>query len=85
MISLVVERKKLLESLDNDPRMLTELIGTLLADCPETLAELRIAVTARNSKQIANSSHALRGSLSIFGAKTAFDAACALESMGRQG
>lgn len=85
MIELVIDRRKLLESLDNDPQLLKELIGIFLADYPETLADLRTAVTARNSKQIAGSSHALRGSVGIFGANTAFEAACALESMGRQG
>lgn len=85
MTDLVVERKALLECLDNDPQLLKEVIGIFMADCPEKLAELRAAVTARNSNQIASGSHALRGSVSVFGAKTAVEAAQKLESLGRQG
>jgi HPt (histidine-containing phosphotransfer) domain-containing protein len=69
----------------NDPQLLKEVIGIFFADCPEKLAELRTAVRARNSSQIASGSHALRGSVSTFGAKTAIEAAQKLESMGRQG
>jgi HPt (histidine-containing phosphotransfer) domain-containing protein len=85
MAELVVERKALLESLDNDTQLLKEVIDIFLADCPGKLAELRSAVTTRNLGQIASASHLLRGSLGTFGAKTAVEAAQKLESMGRQG
>jgi two-component system sensor histidine kinase/response regulator len=85
MIELVLERKALLERLENDSQLLNEVIGIFLADSPAKLAELRTAVRARNSSEIANGSHSLRGSLSIFGATTAVEAAQKLESMARQG
>jgi two-component system sensor histidine kinase/response regulator len=85
MIDPVVDRKELLESLDNNTELLQEVIGVFLADCPGKLAELRTAVTACDSDQIARGSHALRGSISIFGAKSAVEAAQTLESMGGQG
>jgi two-component system sensor histidine kinase/response regulator len=85
MTRVVVERKALLETLDNDPQLLQEIIGIFLADCPGKLADLQAAVTACNPGQIANSSHALRGSVATFGAQKAVDAAQKLESMGRHG
>jgi two-component system sensor histidine kinase/response regulator len=85
MIDLVFERKALLESLDNDTQLLKEVIAVFLADCPGKLMELRTAVTARDSNQIASGSHALRGSVGTFGAKSAVEAAQNLEFMGRQG
>jgi two-component system sensor histidine kinase/response regulator len=85
MIDMVVEREGLLESLDNNTQLLKEVIGVFLADCPGKLAELRTAVTTRNSNQIASGSHALRGSVGIFGATSAVQAAQNLEFMAAQG
>lgn len=85
MTELVVERKALLEGLDNDTQLLNEVIGIFLADYPGKLAELRTAVATGNAEHIASSSHALRGSISTFGAKAAVEAAHRLESMGRRG
>jgi two-component system sensor histidine kinase/response regulator len=85
MTEAVVERKALLETLDNDTQLMKEVIGIFLADCPGKLAELRAAVTACNPARIASSSHSLRGSVSTFGARTAAEAAQRLESMAQQG
>jgi two-component system, sensor histidine kinase and response regulator len=85
MICSVVDKKALLDTLDNDAQLLKEVINLFLSDCPEKMAELRTAVGAHNSNQIAIVSHALRGSVSTFGAKNAVEAAQNLESMGRQG
>jgi two-component system sensor histidine kinase/response regulator len=85
MIELVLEKKALLERLENDSQLLNEVISIFLADSPGKLAELRAAVAARNSSEIVSGSHSLRGSLSIFGAKAAVEAAQELETIGRQG
>ena len=85
MTEPAMERKALLEYLDNDPQLLKEVVGIFLADCPGRIAELRTAVTAHDSNQIARGSHALLGSLATFGAKRAVEAARELESIGRQG
>jgi two-component system sensor histidine kinase/response regulator len=84
-MTTVVEKTALLETLDNDPQLLREVIGIFLADCPGKLAELRVAVTAGNPDQIANSAHSLRGSVATLGAQKAVEVAQKLESMGRQG
>jgi HPt (histidine-containing phosphotransfer) domain-containing protein len=56
-----------------------------LADCPGMLAAIRAGVTVRDPGRVMNASHALKGSVSIFGVKRAVQAAQKLESMGREG
>src|SRR5580704_2557969 len=84
MTELVVERTTLLESLDNDTELLKDLVGMFLADFPRMLAVVRAGVVARDPVQITSAAHALKGSISIFGAKKAVAAAQNLESMGRE-
>jgi HPt (histidine-containing phosphotransfer) domain-containing protein len=85
MTELIVERRALIESFANELPLLKEVIGIFLADCPGRLKALQNAVTARDSTQITHGSHAVRGSVCIFGAKAAVEAAQKLESMARQG
>jgi len=85
MSQLVVEKKALLESMENDGEFLKTLIGIFLADCPGKLAAIQAAVVAHDPREIMNTSHSLKGSVSVFGAKSAADAAQNLEDMGRKG
>jgi len=80
----VIDRKALLESMENDAEFLIKVIGIFLADCPAMMGDIRTGVAARDSIRIMTASHALRGSVSQFGAKSAVEAARILESMGRQ-
>jgi|HubBroStandDraft_6_1064221.scaffolds.fasta_scaffold34869_2 HPt (histidine-containing phosphotransfer) domain-containing protein len=84
MTQLVVDRKALLESMDNDAEFLKTVIGIFLADCPGMMAEIRLAVTARDPTRVMSASHALKGSVSFFVAKSAVEAARTLESMGKE-
>jgi len=84
MTPLVVERQTLLESMENDAEFLKTVIGIFLSDCPGMVAGIRTAVAARDPAQIMSTSHALKGSVSFFGAKSAVEAARILESMGKQ-
>jgi HPt (histidine-containing phosphotransfer) domain-containing protein len=85
MTQLVVEKQTLLESLDNDVEFLKTVIGIFLADCPQMMEEIRAAATEHVPTRIMSAAHALKGSVSFFGAKGAVEAARVLESMGRQG
>lgn len=85
MTQLVVEKKALLESLENDGEFLKTLIGIFSADCPGKLAAIRAAVVAHDPREVMKASHSLKGSVSVFGAKSAVDAAQNLENMGREG
>jgi two-component system, sensor histidine kinase and response regulator len=84
MTQLVVERKSLLESVENDAEFLHTVIGIFLADYPGMLAKIRAAVAAHDPTQVMSASHALKGSVSFFGAKCAVETARILESMGKQ-
>jgi two-component system, sensor histidine kinase and response regulator len=85
MTRLVVDRKALLASMENDAEFLKTIIGIFLADCPEKLAATRAGVVAHNLREVMQASHSLKGSVSVFGAKSAVEAAQNLESMGREG
>jgi HPt (histidine-containing phosphotransfer) domain-containing protein len=84
LISAVVDRKAILESLDNDSQFLETLIGIFLTDCPGLLNEIRVAVIARDAGQIMRAAHVLKGSVSFFGPVKAVQAAQVLESMGKE-
>jgi HPt (histidine-containing phosphotransfer) domain-containing protein len=84
MTPLVVEKQALLESMENDAGFLKTVIGIFLTDCPGMMAEIRSGVAANDPVRIMSASHALRGSVSLFGAKSAIEAARVLESMGKQ-
>ncbi len=84
MTQLVLEKHALLESMGNDVEFLIKVIGIFLADCPAMMEDVRTSVAARDSLRIMTGSHALRGAVSLFGAKSAAEAARVLEFMGRQ-
>jgi HPt (histidine-containing phosphotransfer) domain-containing protein len=85
MTQLVVDRKALLESMENDAEFLKTIIEIFLADCPGKMAAIRAGVAAINLREVMQASHSLKGSVSVFGAKSAVEAAQKLESMGREG
>jgi HPt (histidine-containing phosphotransfer) domain-containing protein len=60
MTQLLVDRKVLLERLENDAEYLKTLIGIFLADCPAKLAAIRAAVVARDASQVMKASHSLK-------------------------
>ncbi len=68
-----------------DEELLREISEIFLEQCPEALSEVRDAVASTNPEALQHAAHSLKGSISNFGAKAAFDAALRLELMGRQG
>lgn len=85
MTQLVVDREALLGSLENDSQLVKEVVGIFLTDSPDMLLAIRTAVTAGAANELMKAAHALKGSVSVFGAKSAVAAAQALESIGRSG
>lgn len=85
MTELLVDKRALLENLGNDSEFLKEVIGIFLADSPAQLAAIRAAVAANNPGEVMKAAHSLKGSVSVFGAKSAVAAAQKLETMGREG
>jgi signal transduction histidine kinase/CheY-like chemotaxis protein len=77
----VLDRTAALAQMDGDAHLLAEMAGLLLQDCPNQLSAIRVAVAHDDSKLVERAAHKLKGSLGIFGAKEAFEAALCLETM----
>jgi PAS domain S-box-containing protein len=68
-----------------DAGLLNEMVTLFLKELPELLTILREAVSAGDAKAVERAAHKLRGSVSNFAAKPAFEAALKLEVLGREG
>ena len=77
----VLDEAAALAQMDGDAELLAEMARVLLQDCPNQLATIRAAITHGDSKLVERAAHKLKGSLGIFGAKQAFEAALRLETM----
>jgi two-component system sensor histidine kinase/response regulator len=85
MMPIVVDKRALLENMENDAVFLKNVIGVFLADYPSMLAEIHGGAATGDPVRIMNAAHALRGSVSLFGAKNATAALQLLEVMGKEG
>jgi CheY-like chemotaxis protein len=74
-----------LDYVGGDAQMLRDLIGIFQTECPRWLSELRRAVAAASVADVRRLAHNLKGSVRLFGAKSAFDSAFLLEQMSRSG
>jgi CheY-like chemotaxis protein len=77
--------KAALGRVDGDRELLKEIAGLFFEDTPRLLTEVRNAIQRGDGRALERSAHALKGSVSNFGARTASDAAYSLEQMGRNG
>jgi HPt (histidine-containing phosphotransfer) domain-containing protein len=80
-----LDRAALLAIVEGDWEILGELIKIFLADTPGLLADLRNAVTQRDTRGIAFLAHRLRGSVANFHAQTAVATAQRLEETAGRG
>lgn len=74
-----------LSRVGGDFELLREVIGLFLEDYPQALERIRAAVATKDQTGVEHHAHSLKGSVSTFGAKEAFDAAFELEKQGRSG
>jgi two-component system, sensor histidine kinase and response regulator len=81
----VLDVEEALARVGEDREFLAELVETFLEECPALISAIQAAVADHDPKALRLSAHTLKGSVGNFGAKAAFDAAGALEMMGRQG
>jgi HPt (histidine-containing phosphotransfer) domain-containing protein len=81
----VVPLDELLSQTANNRSLIVELIEIFEDESSSMLAELHRSVEARDAKGMLSAAHRFRGSLRIFGAKRALEAATDLETMGREG
>jgi two-component system sensor histidine kinase/response regulator len=75
----------LLERVGGDRKLLQKMIQTFLRDVPSRLASLAKALKNKNTGELASGAHALRGSVSIFGALRARQYCQDLQDLGRTG
>lgn len=74
-----------LSRVGGDEELLREIAEIFLDQCPEALSDIRKAAEAGDAQALERAAHSLKGSVSNFGAKSAYDAALRLEMMGRNG
>ena len=72
-------------SMDGDQALVREVVKIVLEDCPLQMAAIKAAVEARDAAQIRTTAHALKGSAGYLRATLVFEAARALEAIGREG
>jgi CheY-like chemotaxis protein len=81
----LVDRAKALEYVAGDERLLRELVDLFARDCPALLAELDEALARGELPRLRRLAHTLKGSLELFGARAAFEAAWAMERLAQAG
>jgi len=81
----VIDTDELLANMDGDVEFLMETAKMFLEECPRVLSEIRKAITRGDGKALERAAHNLKGSVSSFAARAAYEAALRLEVMGREG
>ena len=79
------DKAELLARVGGDWDLLREIVGLFLAEGPVRVAEIRKAIDGMDTATLMASAHALKGAVSVFGARPAVEAALRLEQLGRAG
>lgn len=74
-----------LERLGGDVELLQEVANLFLEEYPSLMSDIQAAVKSGNALRLERAAHSLKGSVANFGADSAFQAALALENIGRSG
>jgi two-component system, sensor histidine kinase and response regulator len=81
----LVDPPTLLSAFGGNPALLAEVIDMFLVDGPQLTREIRQATDRGDSKSLASSAHALKGSAGLFAKQGAYDTARRLEQLGKSG
>jgi two-component system sensor histidine kinase/response regulator len=81
----VVDREALLERVEGDTELLADLVELFVQECPERLAAIRLAMEGHDPAALKRAAHQFKGTLALFGAPAAVEAARQLEHIGRDG
>jgi signal transduction histidine kinase/CheY-like chemotaxis protein len=73
----------LLDRVGGDEKLAHKIISTFLRDTPKRLAGIQRALQQKNAQNLASLAHALKGSVSIFGAEAARSSSEKLQDLGR--
>ena len=82
---LVFDPSVIVKRVDGDRDLLREITGLFFEDTPQSMTEIRNAISRADAHALERSAHALKGSVGNFGARRAFELAFSLEQMGRKG
>lgn len=82
---LVLDRALALDRVGGDEGLLREIAGLFLEDYPKIVENIKDAVAAKDAVGLERASHGLKGAVANFGAEPAYQAALALEKIGRSG
>ena len=74
-----------LKAVDGDATLLNEIARIFLVEAPKLLGELEGALAQDNAPLVRRAAHTIKGGLRMFGAAAAYDSACRLEDLGREG
>lgn len=85
MSDAVLDGGQLLEMLGGDIGLLRELVETFDANWPRQLTSLSDAIRAADGPALERAAHTLKGTVGVFGARSAYARALALEQAGRSG
>jgi len=80
-----VDRRTLLERLDGDSQLLSDLIEIYLSESPSLLAAAQRALQEKNGQELARAAHTIKGSAGNFIARATFETAERLEAFAEQG
>ncbi len=81
---MVIDEKKLIESLESDWVLINEIASLCLVKLPEYVALIEKSVLDKNFEKLELHAHTLKGSISYFGYEPVRAASYALETSGRE-
>jgi HPt (histidine-containing phosphotransfer) domain-containing protein len=81
----VFDLSEAMKSVDGDKALFREIANLFLESAADNMSKIRQGIASSNKDAVEKAAHNLKGSISNFGAKRAFEAACRLERIGRQG
>ena len=79
------DRAELFERVGRDVGLMRELVGLFLEEGPIHMTEIHETIDRGDASDLAKAAHALKGAVSVFGAKRSVEAALRLEQLGRAG
>lgn len=80
-----LDRELALSRVGGDLELLQEIAELFLMDSERMVQDINRALGARDARALDRAAHTLKGCVSNFGAQRLYDAALALEKMGRTG
>lgn len=80
-----LDSKALLARFSGNRKLLRNIVKTFREDCPRMMDRIRTALTARDAVGLADSAHALKGSIGNFGDSAALETTREMEKAARQG